>query len=83
LVNPKSTFYNIKAVIGQKYSQEFVDAAKLRYGTVSGEGDYVHFIDEGGKTYSSAQVTSFVLHRMKETAENNLGAQVPSYERWN
>eukprot|EP01127_Copromyxa_protea_P016975 TRINITY_DN5134_c0_g1_i1.p1 TRINITY_DN5134_c0_g1~~TRINITY_DN5134_c0_g1_i1.p1 ORF type:complete len:632 (+),score=131.97 TRINITY_DN5134_c0_g1_i1:24-1898(+) len=76
IVNPHNTFYNTKALMGQKHYPELLDTLQLRYKTISNDSDFIDLADESGKTYSVAQVASIVLHRMKETAENNLGSEV-------
>lgn len=81
IVNPKNTFYSVKSLIGQKFTAELAGQANLRYTVQSGEAEYAILADESGKTYTTTVVTSFLLQRMKETAENNLGAAVRFFFR--
>lgn len=63
-------------MIAQKYSDEFVEKIQVRYTIKGGDDELVRLVDEAGKSYTTAQVAAFVLQRMKETAENNLGSTV-------
>jgi len=76
LVNPKSTVYGWHGLIGQKYNQEHIPKLGLNYKLVQGDEGSIAYESADGKLISIEEVTSVLLHRMKETAENNLGKQV-------
>eukprot|EP01126_Amoeba_proteus_P009336 TRINITY_DN1353_c0_g2_i22.p2 TRINITY_DN1353_c0_g2~~TRINITY_DN1353_c0_g2_i22.p2 ORF type:complete len:133 (+),score=27.97 TRINITY_DN1353_c0_g2_i22:372-770(+) len=76
LISPRNTFYHFKGLLGQSYDPETHKDGSVRYKLTAGENNSVAVQDEAGTTYSIPQITSFVLKRMKETAENNLGTAV-------
>eukprot|EP01126_Amoeba_proteus_P009333 TRINITY_DN1353_c0_g2_i13.p1 TRINITY_DN1353_c0_g2~~TRINITY_DN1353_c0_g2_i13.p1 ORF type:complete len:249 (+),score=53.06 TRINITY_DN1353_c0_g2_i13:373-1119(+) len=76
LISPRNTFYHFKGLLGQSYDPETHKDGSVRYKLTAGENNSVAVQDEAGTTYSIPQITSFVLKRMKETAENNLGTTV-------
>jgi len=76
LANPKSTVYGWHGLIGQKYNQEYITKLGLNYKLAPGNEGAVAFESAKGALISLEEVTSVLLQRMKETAENNLGKQV-------
>jgi len=76
LINPKSTVYGWHGLIGQKYNQEQLAKFGLNYKLVPGSEGSIAYESTNGNLISIEEVTSVLLHRMKETAENNLGKQV-------
>ena len=70
VMNPKDTLYAIKRLIGRKFEEDAVqkDISKVPYKIVKSEnGDA--WVEGKGKKYSPAQISAFVLQKMKETAE--------------
>ncbi len=77
ITNPKNTVFASKRLIGRKMQSEEIQSyvGRLPYQIVPApNGDA--WIDIQGKPYSPAQVGSFVLKKMKETAEEYLGQEV-------
>ena len=81
--NPTNTVFDIKRLIGRKFSDESVqrDAKLLPYKIVAGPGDKPMVKINTGteeKILSPEEVSAMVLRKMKETAEAYLGETVYS-----
>src|SRR6201982_3609704 len=77
VTNPERTFFAVKRLIGRRYDDPMVEKDKklVPYKIVkAGNGDA--WVEADGKTYSPSQISAFVLQKMKETAEANLGQKV-------
>ena len=77
ITNPENTIFAIKRLIGRRYDDPIVekDKALVPYKIVRGDnGDA--WVEAQGKKYSPSQISSFVLQKMKETAERYLGDKV-------
>jgi molecular chaperone DnaK len=77
VTNPERTFFAVKRLIGRRYDDPMVDKDKklVPYKIVrASNGDA--WLEADGKTYSPSQISAFVLQKMKETAEANLGQKV-------
>src|SRR5712672_2982140 len=77
ITNPENTVYAIKRLIGRRYDDPITekDKTKVPYHIVRGEnGDA--WVEIKGKKYSPSQISAFILTKMKETAEANLGSKV-------
>ena len=79
--NPTNTIFDAKRLIGRKFSDESVqrDIKHFSYSVVSGENDKPSIqVNKGEETLKlhAEQVSSMVLQKMKEVAENYLGNQV-------
>jgi molecular chaperone DnaK len=77
ITNPENTIFAIKRLIGRRYDDPIVekDKALVPYKIVRGDnGDA--WVEAQGKKYSPSQISSFVLQKMKETAERYLGDTV-------
>src|SRR6202045_3535150 len=78
ITNPENTVYAIKRLIGRRYDDPITakDKAMVPYHIVPGDnGDA--WVEVRGKKYSPSQISAFILTKMKETAEANLGSTVP------
>jgi molecular chaperone DnaK len=77
VTNPTNTLYAVKRLIGRRYDDPTVakDKGLVPYGIVRGDnGDA--WVEAKGQKYSPSQVSSYVLTKMKETAEAYLGETV-------
>jgi len=77
VTNPEKTLYGIKRLIGRRFDEKQVEemVAKAPFEIVSGDnGDAWVKVD--GEKYAPSQISSFVLTKLKETAEAYLGEEV-------
>jgi molecular chaperone DnaK len=77
VTNPENTFYAIKRLVGRNFEDPMVkkDTGLVPYKIVKGDnGDA--WVESQGKKYSPAEISAFILMKMKETAENHLGEKV-------
>ena len=77
VTNPANTFFAIKRLIGRRYDDPMVEKDKnlVPYKIIKGpNGDA--WVEAQGKQYSPAQISAFILQKMKETAEAKLGETI-------
>jgi molecular chaperone DnaK len=77
VTNPDYTFFAIKRLIGRRMSDPTVlkDKALVPYAIVEGpSGDA--WVKGRDKSYAPAEISAFILQKMKETAEQYLGEKV-------
>ena len=77
VTNPENTFFAVKRLIGRRYDDPMVEKDKhlVPYKIVKGpNGDA--WVEVDGEKYSPAQISAFILMKMKETAEAFLGTTV-------
>jgi molecular chaperone DnaK len=77
ITNPTNTVYAVKRLIGRKYDSREVqdDIHILPYKIVKASNGDAH-IEIRGKEYSPAEISSMILTKMKQTAEEYLGEKV-------
>lgn len=77
ITNPTNTVYAVKRLIGRKYDSREVqgDIGILPYKIVKAANADAH-IEIRGKEYSPAEISSMILTKMKQTAEEYLGEKV-------
>ncbi len=77
ITNPDNTIFAVKRLIGRKYDSPEVqrDIAVLPYKIVKAPNGDVH-VRVRGKDYSPAEISSMILQKMKQTAEDYLGEKV-------
>src|SRR5574341_1290322 len=77
ITNPENTIFAVKRLIGRRYDDPMVQKAMkvLPYKVVRAEnGD--GWVEIRGKHYSPAEISAFILQKMKQTAEDYLGEKV-------
>jgi molecular chaperone DnaK len=77
ITNPENTIFAVKRLIGRRYDDPLVQKASkvLPYKVVRGDnGDA--WVEIRGKKYSPAEISAFILQKMKQTAEDYLGEKV-------
>jgi len=77
VTNPMNTLFAIKRLIGRRYDDPMVEKDKklVPYKIIKGpNGDA--WVEAHGKQYSPAQISAYILQKMKETAESKLGETV-------
>ncbi|MDD2876317.1 MAG: molecular chaperone DnaK [Acidiphilium sp.] len=77
VTNPTNTLYAVKRLIGRRYNDPTVEKDKtlVPFGIVRGDnGDA--WVEARGQRYAPSQISSYILTKMKETAEAYLGATV-------
>jgi molecular chaperone DnaK len=77
ITNPENTIFAVKRLIGRRYDDPLVQKAMkvLPYKIVKADnGDA--WVEIRGKHYSPAEVSAFILQKMKQTAEDYLGEKV-------
>ncbi len=77
VTNPTNTLFAVKRLIGRRYDDPTVakDKGLVPYSIVKGDnGDA--WVEAKGQKYSPSQISSYILTKMKETAEAHLGETV-------
>jgi molecular chaperone DnaK len=77
ITNPENTIFAVKRLIGRRSDDPMVQKATkvLPYKVVRNEnGDA--WVEIRGKQYSPAEISAFILQKMKQTAEDYLGEKV-------
>ena len=77
ITNPNNTFHAIKRLIGRPFNDPMTkkDMELVPYKIVRADnGDA--WVEAQGKKYSPAEISAFILQKMKETAEAHLGEKV-------
>ncbi|CAI4054797.1 hypothetical protein SKDZ_02G0330 [Saccharomyces kudriavzevii ZP591] len=79
-INPHNTVFDAKRLIGRKFDDPEVttDAKHFPFKIISKDGKPVVQVEYKGetKTFSPEEISSMVLIKMKETAENYLGTTI-------
>jgi len=77
ITNPENTIFAVKRLIGRRSDDPMVQKASglLPYKIVRNDnGDA--WVESRGKRYSPAEISAFILQKMKQTAEDYLGETV-------
>ncbi len=77
VTNPEKTIFAVKRLIGRRYDDPMVEKdKKLVPYKIAKASNGDAWVEEDGKQYSPSQISAFILQKMKETAEANLGQKV-------
>ena len=77
VTNPEKTIFAVKRLIGRRYDDPMVEKdKKLVPYKIAKASNGDAWVEEDGKTYSPSQISAFILQKMKETAEANLGQKI-------
>src|SRR3546814_13615437 len=76
VTNPENTLFAIKRLIGRLFDDPMTkkDMGLVSYKIVKHDADA--WVEAQGKDYSPAQISAFILQKMKETAERYMGETV-------
>jgi molecular chaperone DnaK len=77
ITNPENTISAVKRLVGRRYDDPLVQKAMkmLPYKIVNSDnGD--GWVEIRGKSYSPAEISAFILQKMRQTAEDYLGEKV-------
>ena len=77
VTNPENTLFSVKRLMGRKYDDVEVQEAikKLSYKIVKAADGDAH-VEMGGQSHPPAEISSFVLQKIKQDAEAKLGEKI-------
>ncbi|OGG09020.1 molecular chaperone DnaK [Candidatus Gottesmanbacteria bacterium RBG_16_43_7] len=77
VINPKSTVFSVKRLMGRKYSDKSVqnDIKWLPYTVKAGKNEMA-MIEVGGRTFTPQEISAKILSKIKADSEKYLGTQV-------
>jgi molecular chaperone DnaK len=77
ITNPENTIFAVKRLIGRRHDDPMVQKALkvLPYKIARNESGAA-WVEIRGKQYSPAEISAFILQKMKQTAEDYLGEKV-------
>jgi len=77
ITNPENTIFAVKRLIGRRTDDPMVQkAASVLPYKISGNDNGDARVEIRGKSYSAAEISAFILQKMKQTAEDYLGEKV-------
>jgi len=75
VTNPENTVYSIKRFMGRKFSEVSEESKMVPYQVAqAGNGDVR--VEVRGKRYSPPEISAMILQKLKQSAEDYLGAKV-------
>lgn len=77
ITNPENTIFAVKRLIGRRHDDALVQkATKVLPYQVARNDNGDAWVEIRGKQYSPAEISAFILQKMKQTAEDFLGEKV-------
>ncbi len=77
ITNPENTIFAVKRLIGRRFEDAEVQKAMKISPYKIVKGDHADaWVEARGKRYSPAEISAFILQKMKQTAEDHLGEKV-------
>ena len=75
VTNPRRTIYSAKRFVGRRFEEVLSETSKISYPIEKdASGGVVFKVD--GKDYAPAQISAYVLQKMRQTAEDYLGEKI-------
>lgn len=75
ITNPKNTVYSIKRFMGRRLNEVPEETSMVPYKVKDGVNDLA-VVEAGGKDYTPQEVSAMILQKMKQTAEDYIGAKL-------
>src|SRR5574339_755673 len=75
VTNPENTIFSIKRFMGRKYDEVTEEMKMVPYSVVRASNGDVR-LNAGGKEYSPPEISAMILQKLKNAAEEYLGAAV-------
>ena len=75
VTNPNNTIYSIKRFMGREYNEVETEISEVPYDVKKGKSGAVE-VEIEGKTYVPPEISAMVLQKLRQTAEEYLGASV-------
>jgi molecular chaperone DnaK len=78
ITNPENTISAVKRLIGRRVDDPLVQkaASLLPYKIVKADNGDAAWVEIRGKSYSPAEISGFILQKMKQSAEDYLGEKI-------
>jgi molecular chaperone DnaK len=79
ITNPKSTVYSVKRLMGRRIGEVQEEAKQLSFEIKADKnGEVIIHIPNMKRDFTPQEISAFILTKMKETAEEYLGAKIES-----
>ena len=75
VTNAENTVYSIKRFIGRRWEDTELERGRVSYNCIKGKDDTVD-VQIRGQNYTPQEISAMVLQKLKQDAENYLGATV-------
>ena len=76
ITNPHNTIYSIKRFMGRRLNEVSEEAKMVPFKVIAADDGQSVRVDIDGKKYSPQEISSMILQKMKQTAEDYLGQKV-------
>ena len=75
VTNPENTIFSIKRFMGRKHDEVSPEASRVPYKIVRAQNGDV-WVEARDKKYSPPEISAMVLQKLKQAAEDHLGAKI-------